>query len=267
MHRRHRASIAGLSATLVFSLWACRAPARHVDATRIRPDATVALHGHDLVIHLLAASTQTKGPLILYVTGDGGWSSDQELFEEMIPWGYSLAGFDAADYVGHLGDSAETIAAPDLASDYLTIVDTAARGLGLPGDVRVVLVGLSRGSGLDVAAATDARLRARLQGVLAVALTGEEEYVVDPEAGDSNGRGPMLLTYPVLPRLGDTKVAVIQSTRDGYLPADEARRRFGVDTPTRRFVAIDAADHTFGGKLPELYANMKSCFDWIVAGR
>ena len=161
-------------------------------------------------------------------------------------------------------DPPGTVEPHQIADDYRAIIDAARQALKLGRDTRVVLVGLSRGSGLDVAAAGDPHLQSSLKGVLAIALTGEEEYV--EERGRPGTKGVMLQTYEALPRLGNLPIAVIQSTRDQYLPADEARRRFGPDAPGRRFRAIDAADHGFGGKLSELYREMKAGFDWIVGG-
>lgn len=74
----------------------------------------------------------------------------------------------------------------------------------------------------------------------------------------------MLQTYGALPELGAIPVAVIQSTRDDYVPAAEARRLFGPDTPSRELVPITAADHNFAGALAELYAQMERSLEWIV---
>jgi len=235
-------------------------------AAQMRPDATARVRGHDLAVHLAAGAAHPAGPLLLYATGDGGWPGDEGLFGRMLPWGYPQAAFSSAEYVALL-EGPEGVTDPaDLAADYGAIIDTAEHALGIGTDAPVVLVGFSRGSGLSVAAALDAHLRSRLRGILAIALTGEEEYVAERPSGELDAPGVMLQLYPALPRLGALRVAVIQSTHDDFLPADEARRRFGPDTATRRFRAIDAPDHSFGGKLTELGEEMKAGLDWIVGG-
>jgi hypothetical protein len=55
--------------------------------------------------------------------------------------------------------------------------------------------------------------------------------------------------------------------RDDILSAAEARRRFGPDTLTQRLRPIDAKDHSFGGKLDELTAELKAGVDWVMAKR
>jgi fermentation-respiration switch protein FrsA (DUF1100 family) len=228
-------------------------------------EAYVRLHSHELTIHLVASTAHPAGPLVLYATGDGGWwGADKALFNHMMPWGYPLAGFSSRDYLHHLNQGRDKESPRQLADDYLAIIHTAEISLGMPLTSRVVLVGKSRGSGLAVAAAENPRLRTLLKGILAVALTGEEEYIEHREPDLPPGTLVMLKTYDVLPRLGTLPVAVIQSTRDQYLPAATARERFGPDTPVRQFRAIDADNHNFGGKLDELYAEMSRSFDWIL---
>lgn len=237
-----------------------------IGISRLRPDRLASVRGRDLVVHLALGATHPGGPLLLYATGDGGWPGDETLFERMRPWGYPMGAFSSADYVSFIDGPGRVIGPGELATDLGAIIDTALRGLDLPPGTPAVLVGFSRGSGLAVAGATDPRLRARLRGILAIALTGEEEYVAERAPGAADGPGAMLQTYETLPRLGPLRVAVIQSTRDEYVPAAEAQRRFGPDTATRRFRAIDADNHSFGGKLDDLTAEMKAGVEWIVGG-
>jgi hypothetical protein len=75
----------------------------------------------------------------------------------------------------------------------------------------------------------------------------------------------MFQPYDALPGMIDLRVAVVQSSNDDYIPAAEAREYFGPDTPTRRFRAIEADDHSFGGALPEMYREMLASLDWILA--
>lgn len=235
-----------------------------LQSARMLPDRAVWLRGRHIAVHLAAGGSRTDGPMLLYATGDGGWPGQEKLFDRMMPWGYPMAGFSSADYVGSIDGPSRALDSETVAADIDTVVTTALGGLGLPASRPVVLVGFSRGAGLAVAAATSEQFRPRLRGILAVALTPEEDYVTVHVAGTTIGTDRELQTYAVLPRLGSLRVAVIQSTHDEFLPAAEAERRFGPSGPARRFRAIEAKDHSFGGKLTELAEEMKASLEWIV---
>jgi fermentation-respiration switch protein FrsA (DUF1100 family) len=226
----------------------------------------------DIEVQLVRATgIPSRRPLLLYATGDGGWrSADRGLFQHMALWGYPLAGFSARHYLEHLRFEATTPAR--VAGDYGDLIAFAKKTLDLQGDTPTVLVGFSRGSGLAVVAAGQSELQPLLGGVLAVALTEEEEYVRDDRAragrDTHNLRARQLATlrpYEVLAGFKSVPLAVIQSTEDGYLPASRARQLFGPDREGRRFYPIRAGGHTFAGARDALYEQARIALEWIVA--
>ena len=233
--------------------------------SRVRPvtsETFVRLHDHDLTLHLTAPRAEAPPILLVYATGDAGWwGRDRGIYQRLSEWGYAVVGFSAREYVRHLGKDA--LRPREVASDYEAIIRRAASSLGLPASTRVVLIGKSRGAGLEVAAAGTPTLRPRLAGVLAVGLTGEEEFV-HRRLRSRPRQLVMLRTYSYLPQLGDIPVAVIQSTHDRYVPAREARRLFGPDTPSRELVAIESSDHNFGDAIDRLYDEMERSLQWLV---
>jgi hypothetical protein len=226
-------------------------------------ESAVRLHNHSLTLHLTKGGAAAGRPVLLvYATGDAGWwGKDRELYQRLSGWGYPSVGFSAREYVGHLG--VDALLPGEVAADYSSIIRTSELALSLPPSTRTVLVGKSRGAGLAVAAAGSGALQQPLAGVLAVGLTAEEEYVHRFRRARPR-QLIMLQTYTYLPQLGDTPVVVVQSTRDKYVPAEEARRLFGADTRVRELQTIDAADHNFGGALDELYSTMEQSLDWIL---
>jgi hypothetical protein len=247
----------------------CAAGLRDVPVGSVRlqiVETSVRLHQHDLTIRL-SAGRGLRAPLVLYGTGDGGWrGGDAELFERLVAWGFPSAGFNAREYVSHLEGGAPTETPDVLAADMTALVETAARELMVAGDTPFVFVGKSRGAGLAVAAATAPSLHARLKGVLAIGLTREEEYVSAVPAHQPAGSPPVMFeTYAALAQLAEIPVAVIQSTRDGYITAADARELVGPDTATRRLRPIESDGHNFGGAVDAMYAEMRRSFDWILA--
>lgn len=233
------------------------------------PDRVVDLNAHKLRLHFANPSPLDDLPLIVYATGDGGWHrKDLATYKEIAALGYPVVGFDAHDYVTHLGPSEWTTPSA-LAADYAEIIAAAKEALHLRSDCRVLLAGVSRGAGLAVVAAGDPVLRSSLVGVVAVALTREEEYVKRVRRfRRRDGNGPeMVEMYNYLPRLGPLPVTVVQSTRDSYVPAAEARDLFGPDTPYRWLQPVESRNHSFGGGRPQLYAAIARGVGWIMGLR
>jgi len=243
-------------AVLTAAVLAGCAPRVQLPPGTLAPDRDLVLNGHALQLHFANPHGRADRPLLIYATGDGGWHrGGLDAWRHLAAWGYPAAGFDARDYVTHLGTATTTPAR--LAADYAQIIAAARVSLHLAPAYPVVLVGISRGAGLSVVAGGEERVRAEIAGVLAVALTAEEEYVGTPD---------MVRIYPSLPRLGDVALAVVQSTHDKYLSAAQARTLFGADRPRRRLISIDAKDHSFGGAHDALYDAMQDALDWIGGG-
>jgi hypothetical protein len=222
-------------------------------------DRRIILNRHELTLHMLRGPAGRPAGLVVYATGDGGWrGKDREVYEQLESWGYTAVGFSAPEYLKHLPGDAGTTTPARLSEDYETIIDSARESLSIPVDQPAILVGVSRGADLSVVAAGQPGLQWQLGGVVAIALTREEEYV-------RRRRRPLVALdlYSYLPSLGDLPVAVIQSTRDNYLNAAAARELFGRDTPVRQFHAIEADNHSFGGARPLLYDTLRGALDWV----
>jgi hypothetical protein len=264
-----RATTASLAIALLLGWTACtyRVPVvgqnRHGE--RILP---ITLYQRPLELWLFQPDPLPKGNvLVVYATSDGGWRSlDTEIFRQICQWGYPAVGFSSSNYLKNLGFVSDTTTPRRLVRDFESIIEFAEQQLELPQNNRIVLVGMSRGAGLSVVAAGQSELRHTLAGVLAIALTKEEEHVVPYRKthgvprGSQPGREKLAIikTYDYLPRLAGVPLTVLQSTHDKYLSADAARELFGPDTDTRKLVAINATSHTFSGGRETLYQWVKS---------
>jgi len=232
---------------------------------------TIRFHHRPVPLHLARREGRSTAPLVVYVTGDGGWrGADPLVFRALVQWGYPAAGMEARDYLDHLGDLEQHATPGRVAADYAHLIRAARRELGLDGNVGAVLVGFSRGAGLAVLAAGQSALRPRVLGVVAMALTDEEdELALDPVAGTEEAPRPSVVINPyrLLPAVEALPVAVIQSTRDRYVAAADARPLFGPDSSSRRLVVIDSDGHTFGGARDQLLDSLRSSLEWIAGSR
>lgn len=230
------------------------------------PDQFVSLNRHSLRLHFENSGAAPPQPLLVYATGDGGMHrKDLETFRRLAALGDPIVGFDARDYVKHLGAGSPATTPERLAEDYTRIIERARSTLDVDRQRPVVLVGVSRGAGLAVVAA--GQLCGAIAGVVAVALTGEEEYVHwyrHLPLPHEPHQAVMVNVYEYLAELGSLPVAVVQSTHDHYLPAAKARERFGPDTNSRWLQPIEAANHSFGGAREQMYEAIQKAVEWVV---
>jgi pimeloyl-ACP methyl ester carboxylesterase len=206
--------------------------------------------------------------LLVYATGDGGWLGlGGNIFEWLTQLNYPVVGFSSRAYVKALRHSSDsgTTTPSILAQDYAQIIDFAKTRMGLPPETSIILVGLSRGAGLSVVAAGEGRLNGHLAGLLTIALTKEEEYVHHRFLGGFRSGLPIeIQTYEYLKRIQTIPVVVLQSTKDGYLPADHARQLFGPDTDLRKLHSIEAGNHGFSNLFGGLYQETRNALDWMT---
>jgi pimeloyl-ACP methyl ester carboxylesterase len=235
----------------------------------ILADQFVTLNNHPLRLHFGNAGAAVSRPLLVYATGDGGMHrKDLATYRQLVATGDPIVGFDAHDYVKHLGTGSATTTPERLAADYRQIIERARQALGVDVGRAIVLIGVSRGAGLAVVAAGG--LHQAISGVVAIALTHEEEYVrwYRHLPLPHDGHQPeMVDVYEYLGQVRDLPIAVIQSTHDKYLPAAEARIQFGPDSPFRWLQPIEANNHNFAGARDRMYEAMKSALTWVMTRR
>jgi dienelactone hydrolase len=240
----------------------------------VHSKAVVRVQDRWLLLHLSRpVDDSTAQSLILYVTGDGGWrGKDLETFDHLGTFGQPVAGFSAPDYLNHLRGGADSLSPDALARDFAGIASLAKRRLFLAPSTPVVLVGVSRGADLVVVAAAQPELAPAVGGVLAVALTDEEEYVrhrsrtlLHPGAHDAQlAPFEMVKPYEFIERVR-APLCVIQSTNDQYVPAAKAREAFGPDDPARQLIAIPSKNHSFSDQRDALYDAMRRSISWILS--
>ncbi len=200
---------------------------------------------------------EASRPLVLHLTGDSGRHGlDLQLFTAVTRWGYPVAVLSSPAWVDTLADGVATREC--LARDLDVVARAAARTTGVPEEERVVLLGQSRGAGLAVEAAADAALRERLRGVVALGLCPEEERV--------RGRDGVGRPYRDRALLAGLPLEVIQSTRDHYMSAADARKAFGPDTDIHVLHPIEANSHTFVGDREALVEQLRASLDRVATG-
>ena len=232
--------------------------------------APVDIRGHELhVTFVKPVRAREPTLLVLFATGDAGWrGASGDIFEHLAAEGYYLAGYDAREIVRHVKSTAGLAKISDAAAGVDALIVHARSALGLAEGTGVVVTGFSRGATFVVFTAAVPSLQHHVSGAIAMALTRESDFLEAPPLAerppqlqvDDKGR---IQTYPAIALAGLIPFAVIQAKGDRYVTADEARRLFGSNTPTRRLYDVDSSSHGFGGAEDELFRDLDDALSWI----
>jgi len=220
------------------------------------------------LIYARPATVKHPDYLVVFATGDGGWRSvSLEVFDHLAALGYMCAGINSPDAVKPVKRAGEKMSSAQAAERVNASFAQAKKAFGLPASTPVIVVGFSRGATLVAFSALHPDLRSQVRGAIALALTREADYLRAPPAErapdiqvDNKGR---IQIYPALKFLGSTPVAIIQSTKDPYVSAAEARELVGPNTPTLRLYEVESSGHRFGGALDKVITDVDDALHWI----
>jgi hypothetical protein len=236
---------------------------------------------HDLVVgnrkidtlYVTPAKPRTPATIVAYFSGDAGFlGTAGELLEHLAEDGFYVVAYNARDALRPYKGSGEKVSIDLTADNVETALERSGTVLGLPENTPLVIAGYSRGASVVVITAAHPGLRSRVTGAIAIALTRETDYLRTPRKTqrptglELDEKGNVLL-YPALKHIGNKPLAVIQSTGDRYVAADESRRLMGPDTPTLRLYTVDAKNHGFSGGHDALLRDLDDALEWIGSFR
>jgi dienelactone hydrolase len=257
--------------TLALSIVACSAfvqlasASAQVRASVQRPQ-TISIRGRDQVLHLYGTRGGTP---VIVSSGDGGWIHlGPHVAELLSANGFFVVGFDAKAYLESFTNGAATVRVEDEPGDYRALIDFAARDTGR----KPVLIGVSEGAGLSVLAATDARNKEAVAGVIGLGLSDLTELgwrwkdmVIYLSHGTPHE--PTFSVKAVVDRMAPIPLAAIHSTRDEYVPVAEIEQVLDRARQPKRLWIVNAANHRFSDNLAEFDRTLLEAIAWIAAPR
>lgn len=203
------------------------------------------------------APTDNGKPLVLFISGEGGWRRfDGMLAKWIADAGYVVGGVNAMEYFWEPQDD-RTL----LASDFRAYGTALAASAGRPGDTPLVLAGFSFGADLAPWLAGAGGWGKRLAGMLML-------------APDKEGS----LAFRVLEILGFDQDEHVFSVEEALRSAAgipvffiHGEKDSGADTPAlakgaaqpSRLITITGADHHFSGRETELRGALVEGLEWI----
>jgi len=205
----------------------------------------------------------------IVASGDGGWVHlAPDVAEFLAANGYFVVGFDSKAYLSSFTSGSGTLATTDLPQDFGVLVDYAARG----GTQKPVLIGVSEGAALEVVAATDASLKRRVLGLIALGLPRTAELgwrFRDSIIYLTKGvpKEPTFDASEYVARVAPLPLVAIHSTHDEFVPVAEVEAVMQRAAEPKQLHLLEAQNHRFSGREAELRSTILDAVDWIKTRR
>jgi alpha-beta hydrolase superfamily lysophospholipase len=201
-------------------------------------------------------------------SGDVGWVGlAVSMAEELSAQGFIVIGVNARQYLSAFTSGRDHLQPKDVPADYRLFADRLKEKQLL---VRpVVLSGVSEGAALAVLAASDAKNHAWIDGVITLGLPATAELAwrwTDLWASmmKKNADEPSFTVADVLPAVSPIPVCMIQSKKDEYVTPAEYERFRAIAREPKQLVLIDASNHRFTDRRPELSKALAAGLEWIA---
>jgi hypothetical protein len=204
---------------------------------------------------------------VLITSGDVGWIGlPAETAEHLHLRGYRVVGFNARAYLSSFTTRGAALEVDKIPADFRTLFDwTASSQSAYPASI--VMVGVSEGAGLDVLAAGQPPFPPQCKGIIALGLPRKTtlgwrwiDFPMWVTKRDPNE--PLAETEPFLRHIR-APLVMIHSSRDEWDSIDVARRMFDQAPEPKRFLAIDASNHRFSDKVPEVLSQIDASLIWL----
>jgi fermentation-respiration switch protein FrsA (DUF1100 family) len=255
--RYSRPTLAALTGLLL-----CALPAGAASADGL--DVTVRSRTISLTIYKPAAAS--RGTIIMG-SGDVGWVGlAVSMAEELSTQGYLVVGVNVRQYLAAFTSGTEHVQPADVAADYWFFADVARKKFAAAPPF--VLSGVSEGAALAVLAASDPKNHGWIDGAITMGLPGTAELAwhwsdLWAAARKKDADEPSFTVADYLPRVGPVPLYMIQSKKDEYVPPSVYETFRAIAVPPSQLVLIDASNHRFTDRRPELSRAFADGLEWI----
>ena len=221
------------------------------------------VHDHPQSVRLYGAR---GGPTAIVSSGDGGWIHlASHVAELLAARGWFVIGFDSRAYLRSATDSARPLSLGDIPRDYEALVSLARSIASKP-----ILVGISEGAGLSIAAAADPALKRSIDGVVAIGLGHNNELAWrtrDAIIYVTKGipKEPLFHATEVIGGVAPIPLAMLRSTGDEFVKRDESDRLIQAARTPKASWTIPASDHRFSNNLKEFDGRLIDAIAWIAS--
>jgi dienelactone hydrolase len=218
--------------------------------------------GPPLTLQLYQQQNAAHQPLVLFTSGDGGWSPFcADIAAHIARTGITVVGIDAKQYLVNFASPQKPVTVEQLTRDYDAIAQLSIAQPGIDRQAPVVLAGWSLGAGYSVIVASQPQFSIPISRVIAISLPAEGELAwksTDAVIYVTHGTPHEKLfdAHQYLKKLGQTPIVFLNATDDDTAPFSEAQSLYAVATGPRRLYAVKASGHHFEGGEKEFYRDL-----------
>lgn len=222
----------------------------------------LSLRGRTQTLHIYGS---TAGDPIIVSSGDGGWMHlGPEVAEFLGRRGYYVIGFDVRAYLSSFTSGTTTLDPREEPGDYAVLADVAIRATSK----KPILIGVSEGAGLSVLAATDARVKGRIEGVIGLGLPDVNElgwrwqdaaiYFTHKVPNE-----PTFRASSVVAAMAPVPLAAIHSSTDEFVPIASVQAVMQAAGEPKQLWIVKASNHRFSDNRPEFEARLTEAIAWV----
>lgn len=257
MNRSARVAAATILVLVAFASAGRAESVEHVDWSQRGKTLSLAIY------HPIAVQRGT----ILMAGGDVGWVGlAVTMAHHLAAHGYLVVGINVRQYLSAYTVGASHLTPAEIQRDYGDL----SRYLNKRGLLKspVIVSGVSEGAALAVLAAASPDNHSWIAGAITMGLPAVAEiawrwsdfttWITKKDASE-----PSVRARDYLASVSPVPLVMIQSTRDEYVPTTDYRDLESAARTPHQQVLIDATNHRFTDKIPELQKTYNSALVWI----
>jgi dienelactone hydrolase len=218
--------------------------------------------GPPLNFQLYQQENATNQPLVLFTSGDGGWSPFcADIAAHIASTGITVVGVDAKEYLVNFATPKNPISTEQLTRDYDAIARLSIAQPGIDSKTPLVLAGWSLGAGYSVIVASQPEFSVPVKRVVAISLPLYGELAWRPADAviyitHGTPHEKVFDARQYLKKLNQTPIVFLNATNDDTAPFREAQSLYEATPGAKRLYAVKASGHHFEGGEKEFYQDL-----------
>jgi len=232
-----------------------------------KEEVALAVRGKTLTLTLYTPRVQSRGTIVIG-SGDVGWVGlAASMADELSAQGYTIVGINVRQYLSAFTSGSNHLQTADVPADYRFLINSLKQTRRL--DPPIIVSGVSEGAALAVLASSDPINHGWITGVITMGLPPTAELAwrwsdVGAWITKHDADEPSFAAKDVIATVSPVPLCMIQSTRDEYVPQIEWERQLATAREPKKQILIDASNHRFTDKRPELSAAYAAGLAWIA---